>query len=584
MSRWQIPTGWQWAKAIDISLIVGGGTPPTKNSANFTKKGIPWLTPADLSGYQDEYISRGKRDLSEEGYRDSGAQLMPKDAVLFTSRAPIGYCVLAANEISTNQGFKSLVLKGGINPKYIRYYLLASKQYAESLASGSTFKELSGNRIANLEIPIPPLNEQKRIVTRIEELQARSRRTREALETIPHLIDQLRQSILSSAFRGDLTKEWREKQTNIEPAKELLKRIRAERRKHWEEAELEKLRERGLSEEKFKEAFAKRRKQYKEPFPVVTSNLPELPAKWCWASLEEISQWITDGTHQPPPFMDRGIPFLVISNMVSGEIKWNTIQKWVSTETFHKYTGIYKPVLGDIIYSTVGSYGVAVEVTTNKEFMFQRHIAHIRPISKYLPVTYLTYALNSPICKEQADVVARGVAQKTVNLFDLRRFAIPLAPLSEQYKLNELLSICFEILDNQRHKLNISLDKLRNFEQSILTKAFRGELVPQDPNDEPASILLERIRQEKDHATVEPKVKDRRKDREMKHKQQEQRDIISVLRKSSQALTPEEVFSKAGFDEAAVDTFYDQLRQAIAAKQIREIRKGKTIRLEAIAS
>ena len=196
--------------------------------------------------------------------------------------------------------------------------------------------------------------------------------------------------------------------------------------------------------------------------------------------------------------------------MVSGYIAWDTLQKWVSTETYDKYTGSYKPALGDIIYSTVGSYGVAVEIMTNMKFMFQRHIAHIRPISKHLSVSYLSFALNSPSCKKQADKAARGVAQKTVNLFDLRRFAIPLSPLSEQYKLNELLSNSLKILNNHMEQSNSLESMLQIFEQAILSKAFRGELVPQDPNDEPASILLERIRQEKARAVAEPKVKDKR--------------------------------------------------------------------------
>ncbi len=113
-------------------------------------------------------------------------------------------------------------------------------------AADSTFTELSGVRIAELTSSDPPLNEQKRIVSRIEELQLRSRRAREALETVPDLLEQLRQSLLAAAFRGDLTKEWRKKNPDVEPASELLKRIRAERRKRWEEAELEKLKAKGL--------------------------------------------------------------------------------------------------------------------------------------------------------------------------------------------------------------------------------------------------------------------------------------------------------------------------------------------------
>ncbi|MEO0684644.1 MAG: restriction endonuclease subunit S, partial [Cyanobacteria bacterium J06649_11] len=174
--RWIIPDNWNWVYAEEISDIISGGTPSTREIDNFTKNGIPWLTPADLSNYQFTYIERGARDISEKGLRNSSARIIPKGAVLFTSRAPIGYCVVASNEISTNQGFKSFVPYGNILPEFIRFYLLISKSYAESLASGSTFKELSAKKVATLEIPLPPLNEQKRIVGKIEALQKRSQR------------------------------------------------------------------------------------------------------------------------------------------------------------------------------------------------------------------------------------------------------------------------------------------------------------------------------------------------------------------------------------------------------------------------
>lgn len=107
--RWIIPNSWQWVYAGDIADVIGGGTPSTRDLSNFKESGdgIPWLTPADLSNYDATYISRGARDISEKGLTSSSAKLMPKGTVLFSSRAPIGYCVIALNEISTNQGFKS---------------------------------------------------------------------------------------------------------------------------------------------------------------------------------------------------------------------------------------------------------------------------------------------------------------------------------------------------------------------------------------------------------------------------------------------------------------------------------------------
>jgi type I restriction enzyme S subunit len=93
--RWEVPESWAWTTAGEIARIIGGGTPDASDSANFTESGIPWLTPADLTGYQQTYIGKGRRDLSEKGFKSSGATLMPAGTVLFSSRAPIGYCAIA---------------------------------------------------------------------------------------------------------------------------------------------------------------------------------------------------------------------------------------------------------------------------------------------------------------------------------------------------------------------------------------------------------------------------------------------------------------------------------------------------------
>jgi type I restriction enzyme, S subunit len=202
--RWHVPSSWTWSHIGDVADVIGGGTPSTSDEAHFSDAGIPWLTPADLTGYKSTYISRGRRDLTEKGFRNSSAKLLPKGSVLYSSRAPIGYCVIAAEEISTNQGFKSFVLKGSLSPEYLRHYLLASVEYAESKASGTTFKELSGSRAAELLVPIAPLPEQRRIVAKIDSLAAKSARARDHLDHIPRLVEKYKQAVLAAAFRGDL--------------------------------------------------------------------------------------------------------------------------------------------------------------------------------------------------------------------------------------------------------------------------------------------------------------------------------------------------------------------------------------------
>ncbi len=174
LAPFAIPSSWQWQRLDAVGAVVGGGTPSAADPENFAEPGdgIPWLTPADLGGYTELYISRGARDLSEKGSRSSSASIMPAGTVLFTSRAPIGYVAISANPISTNQGFKSIV---PYIPECSRFIALAMKAFAPEIdanAPGTTFKEVSGKIVAAVPFPLPPLPEQHRIVAKIDELMA----------------------------------------------------------------------------------------------------------------------------------------------------------------------------------------------------------------------------------------------------------------------------------------------------------------------------------------------------------------------------------------------------------------------------
>ncbi len=170
----EIPLSWLWCRLDTIGAIVGGGTPAAADDENFAEsgKGFPWLTPADLGGYSERYIERGSRDLSEKGLSSSSATLMPAGTVLFTSRAPIGYVAIASNQISTNQGFKSIVPYLGESSRFIAIAMLAFAPEIDAKAPGTTFKEVSGKIVSGIPFPIPPLAEQQRIVAKVDELMA----------------------------------------------------------------------------------------------------------------------------------------------------------------------------------------------------------------------------------------------------------------------------------------------------------------------------------------------------------------------------------------------------------------------------
>ncbi|QZT38263.1 restriction endonuclease subunit S [Halosquirtibacter xylanolyticus] len=168
-----IPNSWKWTRLGEISKIYGGGTPKSTELDYYSvnsKKGIPWITPADLGRIKTKYISRGKKDISELGLAKSSAQLMPKGAVLFSSRAPIGHTAIAQNPVSTNQGFKSSVPYILEMNQYIYYYLNSIVKDVNEKATGTTFKEVSGAIVSCFICPLPPLEEQKQIVSTVEKL------------------------------------------------------------------------------------------------------------------------------------------------------------------------------------------------------------------------------------------------------------------------------------------------------------------------------------------------------------------------------------------------------------------------------
>ena len=162
-----LPESWVVCYLSEIGEIVGGGTPST-SEPSYWDGNIPWITPADLSGYSEKHISSGSRKITKRGLSESSAKLMPAGSVLFSSRAPIGYCVISACEVCTNQGFKSVVPFIADMNEWIYHYLRAQIEEIRSRASGTTFKEISGAEMGNTVISIPPLTEQKRIITAIE--------------------------------------------------------------------------------------------------------------------------------------------------------------------------------------------------------------------------------------------------------------------------------------------------------------------------------------------------------------------------------------------------------------------------------
>ena len=295
---------------------------------------------------------------------------------------------------------------------------------------------------------------------------------------------QLKNAILQEAIEGRLVPQ----DPNDEPASILLERIRKEKERLVKEGKL--------------------KKKDLEVKPISEDEIPfEIPDSWEWVRLKTISRSVSDGDHMPPPKADCGIPFLVISNIIKGYIDFSNT-RFVPQSYYDNITLDRKAEKGDVLFTVTGSYGKAVLNDTDSTFCFQRHIALIKPLIYSALVELI---LNSPYIKAACDDKATGMAQKTVGIDTLRSFVIPLPPLAEQKrivaKIEELLPKVekYGKAQDELNKLNEELPE--RLKKSILQEAIEGRLVPQDPSDEPASVLLQKIREEKQQLVKAGKLK-----------------------------------------------------------------------------
>ena len=471
-----IPASWCWCRLDAVGAVIGGGTPSAADPENFAEptKGIPWLTPADFGRHTERYIARGSRDLSEKGLKSSSATLLPKGTVLFTNRAPIGYVAIAKNPIATNQGFKSIV-------PYVldcsRFVALAMKAFAPMIdanAPGTTFKEVSGKIVAAIPFPLPPLAEQHRIATRVDELmalcdrleaaQAEREQRRDRLVTaslsqlqnqegltqrrqarkddsfaslaplrepvfirdIPRLtthpahIKALRQTILSLAVRGCLVPQC----PSDEPASELLTRITATKEPSRRPA-----------------------------VTIDTNNAPfSLPLSWEWASLDQLIVSGPQNGISPKPTLRTDAPRAITLTATTSGVFNPAHFKHVEINV--KNESNYWLQEGDLLFqrgNTREYVGIAAVYEGPPDaFLFPDLIMRVR-VSKAASLRFIHLAAISPPARKFLSENASG-AQKTmpkINQKTLASLPIPLPPLAEQNrivaKVDELLAVCDQL-------------------------------------------------------------------------------------------------------------------------------------------
>ncbi|MEX0749318.1 MAG: restriction endonuclease subunit S [Dehalococcoidia bacterium] len=468
---WEIPESWSWTRMGQVSVVIGGSTPSTADSANFENGTVPWITPADLSGYRDKFISTGKRSITERGLMSSGARMMPAGTVLFSSRAPIGYVAIAANALSTNQGFKSFVLDPALFPDYVYYYLQRGKELALELASGTTFAEISGKSAHEIPLPLPPLQEQHRIVAEIEKQFTRLDAAMAALERVRANIKRYRAATLAAACEGRLVPTEAElaraEEREYEDADRLLARLGA-------------------------------RSNASQPVNTALRHPYELPIGWTWSTPLELcdgSRSITYGVIKLGDGIPGGVATLRSSDVRSLRLNLERV-KTIDPAIAANYRRTFLRG-GEVLITVRGTLGgVVVAPGSVAGFNVSREVAVLPARNASIAQTLATF-IASPHLQRWIVANTKGITYRGLNIETLKVLPVPVPPLAEQHRIVGEVERRLSLADKLDAVASDALRRGAALRQSILKRAFAGELVPQDPNDAPASMLLERIRAER---------------------------------------------------------------------------------------
>lgn len=464
---WELPDGWVWARLGHLGRWSGGGTPSKSNGAFWTEGSIPWISPKDM---KTDIVGDSVDHITKEAVANSSTKLVPGYSVLMVVRSgilkhtfPVAIC---DREVTLNQDMRALTPFDGIDARYVAFAIRRLQRHIleECSKDGTTVASVDAERLENICVPLAPAAEQCRIVARIDELFTGIADGESMLVRARDDLDAWRRALLKSAVTGDLTREWRKHNSHIETGQEMIGRWRREA------------------------ALAHAELDFGPP-----PNSRGLPETWGWSTVGEAGE-IRLGRQRAPQHHS-GVhmrPYLRVANVFEGRLDLTDVKSMNFTPQEFE---TYRLVPGDILLNEGQSpellgrpaiYRGEVDGCCFQNTLL-RFRANVGLSSEFALLVFRNY-LRSGRFKQEARITTN-----LAHLSQTRCAAIefPVPPTAEQIEIVERVQLLEEQAFEQFEHIGISaIGPLR---QSILKAAFQGELVQQDPADEPANRVLERL-------------------------------------------------------------------------------------------
>jgi type I restriction enzyme S subunit len=455
--RSELPANWVSAPLGILGKWCGGGT-PSKERPEFWRDGtIPWVSPKDM---KVSHIRTTEDFITKDAIKNSATQLVPEGTVLIVTRSGIlaHSLPVAISEVpvTLNQDLKAILPFDGIAAEYIASALDAfSQEILHSCSKdGTTVQSIDTKKLQDFEIPIAPYRTQLRIVDSLKSYFSNLDSVVATLDLVRRNLGRYRASVLKAAVEGRLVPTEaelaRKERRSFEPASVLLQRILAERKKRWESAG--------------------KKGKYQEPEPPDTSNLPDLPEGWCWASPGQVFSW-SSGKFLPQQKQSGGDYPVYGGNGING---------------YHDKPLITEPSL---VVGRVGAHCGNLSVTEGPSWITDNAI-YSTCVCPEVNLPFWQFALST----KNLNAAAGGTGQPYVNQKHLNNLVVPVPPTNEQTRVSDEVGELLSRSDVIETLVDNCLRRCSRLRQSILKAAFEGKLVEQDPSDEPVAVLLERIK------------------------------------------------------------------------------------------
>lgn len=477
----KIPSHWSWATFNDVAKVASDLVDPTvtpdavhiapNHIESKTGKLLPFTTVAS------------DRVTSPKHRFHSGQILYSKIRPYLAKAAQVSFGGVCSADMYPIDSL--------IDSKYLFQWLLSPWFTAQTAQNqGRTIlPKINQIALGRLPVPVPPVGEQERIAAKIDELFSDLDAGVAALERAKANLKRYRAAVLKAAVEGTLTEQWRAEHPNTEPASKLLERALAERRRKWESDQLAKFTAAG------KQPPKNWRANYVEPAPPPTSDLPKLPAGWCWASVEQLGT-VQLGRQRSPKYRSNKFPtkYIRAANLTEAGLDISDV---LDMDFQPGDLETYRLHPGDVLLSEASGSPdqVGKPAVWNGEIencCFQNTVIRLRPVcmlSDYALTVFRHYYWNKLFAK-----VAAGVGINHLSAYKFSTLAFPLAPLDEQSQIVAEVAERLSEINAADTAIGHGLVRAARLRQSILKQAFEGNLVAQDPMDEPASVLLERLR------------------------------------------------------------------------------------------